>query len=267
MSYVMSWVGIKDGQGVTTSALAMAHELAHAHTVLLLDADQSGTGTLVDLLDVPPEQRGMSRFTGRISSITVDMLREEALQVPGHKKLFVIPGLNGVCGKPAYVLAGELAQGRALDSAPFEFVIVDWGAAWCHPGLDSPARAAEAVCRLSHRVFVQFVDSPVLLTRAIRVLQQARPARAELVLMEARKNELRKELRRALQTHLPHLELAASVPWDPRAALRAEDRCTPMAGLGPHLVRQLQIVDRAMPVLRAGPLTSEGQAAPSGAID
>jgi hypothetical protein len=250
MSYVVSWVGIKDGQGVTTSALAVAHELASRHHVLLLDADQSGTGTLVDLLDVSPEQRGMSRFTGRIRSITAEMLRGEAVQVQGQRNLFVVPGLNGVCGKPAYVLASELEQGRALAMVPFHFVVIDWGAAWCHTGLDSPARAAEAMCRISDRLFVQLMDSPVLLTRAIRVLQQARPPKAELVLLECRRNELRKELRNALTAHMPDLELAAVVSWDQRAAVRAEDHCLPMVEQGQHLVRQLHLLERAAPVLQ-----------------
>lgn len=251
MSYVLSWVGIKDGQGVTTSALAVAYELAQQYHVLLVDADQSGTGTLIDLLDVVPDQRGMSRFTGRIRAITAEMLREEALEVPRARNLSVIPGLNGVCGKPAYVLANELEQGRALPSAPFHFVLIDWGAAWSHTGLDSPGRAAEAICRISDRVFVQFMDSPVLLTRAIRVLQQARPAKAELVLLETRKGELRNELRNALTSHLPDLELAAAIPWDQRAAIRAENHCTTMTGQGQLLVRQLQLATRAVPVLQA----------------
>jgi hypothetical protein len=251
MSYVLSWVGIKDGQGVTTSALAVAHELATRHHVLLLDADQSGTGTLVDQLDVAPEQRGMSRFTGRIRSITADMLREEALQVPSSRNLFVVPGLNGVCGKPAYVLASELEQGKALLMAPFHFVVIDWGAAWCHTGLDSPARAAEAMCRISDRIFVQFQDSPVLVTRAIRVLQQARPPKAELVLLESRQNEMRKVLRSALASHMPDLGLAAVIDWDHRAAVRAEDHCRPMTEQGQRLSRQLQLVERATPVLQA----------------
>lgn len=249
MSAVVSWVGIKDGQGVTTSALAVAYELAHRHHVLMVDADQSGTGTMIDLLDVEPAQRGMSRFTGRIQSISVDMLREEAVQVPRHRNLFVIPGLNGVCGKPAYVLARELEQ--ALRRVPFHFVVVDWGAAWSHAGLDSPARAADAICRLSDRVLVQFLDSPVLLTRAIRVLQQARPSKAELVLVEARRQEqLRRELRGALHHHLPELELGATIPWDPRAASNAEDHCTTMTSIGVQLCRQLQIETRAEPLLQ-----------------
>lgn len=251
MSYVLSWVGVKDGQGVTTSALSVAQELAIRHHVLLIDADQSGTGTLVDLLDVPPQQHGMGRFAGRVRAITADMLRAEALQVPRRRNLFVIPGLNGVCGKPAYALAAELEQGGALGTVPFHFVVVDWGAAWSHAGLDSPARAADAVCRLSDRVFVQLVDSPVLLTRAIRALQQARPARAELVLLEARPREMGRELRAALANHLPDLVLAATVPWNQRAAMRAEDGGGAMAEQGRSLAVQLQLVERAQPVLDA----------------
>lgn len=264
MSYVLSWVGIKDGQGVTTSALAVAYELAHHYHVLLIDADQSGTGTLIDLLDVLPEQRGMSRFAGRIKAITADMLRDEAVQVPKSQNLFVIPGLNGVCGKPAYVLANELEQGRALSSVPFHFVLIDWGAAWSHTGLDSPGRAADAICRVSDRLFVQFMDSPVLLTRAIRVLQQARPAKAELILLETRKGELRKELRSALASHLPDLELAAAVPWDQRAAIQAEDQCTTMINQGQLLVRQLQLITRATPVLHARQQAPEDRQASAG---
>jgi hypothetical protein len=253
MSYVLSWVGIKDGQGVTTSALAVAYELAQSHHVLLIDADQSGTGTLIDLLDLGPELGGMSRFTGSIPAITAEMLREEAVQVPKQPSLFVIPGLNGVCGKPAYVLAAELEQGRAFSAVPFHFVVIDWGAAWSHTGLDSPGRAAEAICRLSDRVFVQLLDSPVLLTRAIRILQQARPAKAELVLLETRKAQLRQEMGNALAAHLPDLELAAAVPWDQGRAIWAEDHGATMTSQGQLLAGQLQITARAMPVLEARP--------------
>jgi MinD-like ATPase involved in chromosome partitioning or flagellar assembly len=253
MSYVLSWVGIKDGQGVTTSALAVAYELARRYHVLLIDADQSGTGTLIDLLEVDAGQHGMSRFAGTLPGITAAMLREETVQVRRHGNLFCLPGLNGVCGKPAHALAGELERGQALAQIPFHFVVIDWGSPFSHAGLDSPARAAEAICRLSERVFVQVLDSPALLTRAIRVLQQARPSRAELVLLETRRTELRREVRRALTSHLPHLELAATVRWDHRAAVEAEDRCTTMTGQGQHLVAALQLTERAMPVLRARP--------------
>lgn len=253
MTYVLSWVGIKDGQGVTTSALAVAHELARRYHVLVVDADQSGTGTLADLLDADAGRRGMSRFAGALPAITASMLREESVPVPRHGNLFCLPGLDGVCGKPVHVLAAELERGHALTQVPFHFVVIDWGSAWSHTGLDSPARAAEAICRLSDRVFVQVLDSPALLTRAIRVLQQARPPRAELVLVETRRTELRREVRRALTTHLPHLELAATVRWDHRAAVEAEDRCTTMTAQGQHLTAALQLPERAMPVLRARP--------------
>jgi hypothetical protein len=130
-------------------------------------------------------------------------------------------------------------------------VIIDWGAAWSHTGLDSPARAADAVCRLSDRVFVQLVDSPVLVTRAIRVLQQARPAKAELVLLETRPGELRRELRNALAAHLPDLGLGATIPWNQRAAIRAEDHGGTMTEQGRSLAMQLQLAERARPVLEA----------------
>ncbi|MFZ0218044.1 MAG: hypothetical protein WAM30_19090 [Candidatus Dormiibacterota bacterium] len=251
MSYVLSWVGIKDGQGVTTSALAVAVELARQHPVLVIDADQSGTGTLVDLLDVNPGARGMARFAGNLPAITAAMLREESVQVPGPRNLFCVAGLNGLCGKPVYALVSELERGRALEQVPFPFVVIDWGSAWSHTGLDSPSRAADAVCRLSDRVFVQMLDSPALLTRAIRVLQQAQPPRAELILLETRRHEMRRELRGALASHLPHLELAATVRWDHRSAHAAEDRGTTLTEQGAHLVRALAITERAMPVLQA----------------
>ncbi|MGH7912775.1 MAG: MinD/ParA family ATP-binding protein, partial [Candidatus Dormibacteraceae bacterium] len=228
MSYILSWVGIKDGQGVTTSAAAVAYELARDHPVLVIDADQSGTGTLVDLLQVDPGARGMARFAGNLPAVTAAMLREEATLVTGRRALYAIAGLNGLCGKPVYALVAELERGRALSQVPFPYVVVDWGSAWSHATLDSPARAAEAVCRISDRVFVQVADSPALLTRGITVLRQARPPRAELLLLARRRNELGREVRGALAAHLPHLELATTVRWDPRAAQIAEDRCTTM---------------------------------------
>ena len=41
MSYVISWVGTKDGQGLTSTLLAVAHEIARSNSVLVLDADMS----------------------------------------------------------------------------------------------------------------------------------------------------------------------------------------------------------------------------------
>jgi hypothetical protein len=255
VSYVLSWVGVKDGQGVTTSALAVAYELARDHPVLIVDADQSGTGTLADLLDVDPGARGMARFAGNLPAITAGMLRDEATPVPGRRALYCIAGLNGLCGKAAYSLVAELEEGRALSQVPFSYVVIDWGSAWSHAELDSPPRAAEAVCRLSDRVFVQLMDSPALLTRGIRVLQQAQPPRAELILLERRGRELRQEVRGALAAQLPQLELAATVRWDPKGAQAAEDRCATLQNQGAHLVRTLDIVGRARPVLatRQGP--------------
>ncbi len=245
----MSWVGVKDGQGVTTSALALAYELARDHPVLVIDADQSGTGTLADLLDIDPGARGMARFAGNLPAITAGMLRDEAIPVPRRRALYCIAGLNGLCGKAAYSLVTELEQGRALSQVPFSYVVIDWGSAWSHAGLDSPARAADAVCRLSDRVFVQLMDSPGLLARGIRVLQQAQPPRAELILLERRGRELRQEVRGALAAQLPHLELATTVRWDPKGAQAAEDRCTTLQGQGTHLVRALDVVGRARAVL------------------
>lgn len=249
MSYVLSWVGVKDGQGVTTSALAVAYELARDDPVLVIDADQSGTGTLADLLDIDPGARGMARLAGNLPAITAGMLRDEATLVPGRRALYCIAGLNGLCGKAAYSLVAELEQGRALRQVPFRYVVIDWGSAWSHAGLDSPARAAEAVCRLSDRVFVQLMDTPALLIRGIRVVQQAQPPRAELVLLERHGRELRNEMRGVLTAQLPHLELAATVRWDPKGAQIAEDRCTTFQSQGAYLVRVLDVVRRAGPVL------------------
>lgn len=251
MSYVLSWVGAKDGQGVTTSATALAYELARQEPVLVIDADQSGTGTLADLLDVDPGARGMARFAGNLGAITAAMLREEAVPVPGRRSMYCIAGLDGFCGKAAYSLVSELEQGRALTQLPFTYVVIDWGSAWSHAGLDSPRRAAEAVCRLSDRVFVQLLDSPALLTRAMRVLQQARPPRAELVLLERHGRELRGEVRGALAAQLPELGLAATVRWDVRAAQSAEQRGSTLQTQGAHLLKTLDIVGRAQPVLES----------------
>ncbi|MGH7868595.1 MAG: hypothetical protein ACREP9_13450, partial [Candidatus Dormibacteraceae bacterium] len=133
------------------------------------------------------------------------------------------------------------------------------GAAWSHAGLDSPVRAAEATCRISDRVLVQLLDSPALLIRAIRVLQQARPVSAELVLLETRQNQLRGELRGVLASNLPELGLSAVIPWSRRAVIKAEDDGVPMVEQGASLARQLQIVERARLVLEARQLALTGE--------
>ncbi|MGH7918948.1 MAG: hypothetical protein ACREQM_03255, partial [Candidatus Dormibacteraceae bacterium] len=71
-------------------------------------------------------------------------------------------------------------------------------------------------------------------------------------------NELGREVQGVLAAHLPHLELAATVRWDPRAAQVAEDRCTTMRQQGEHLVQALDVVGRARPVLAARQAGSNG---------
>jgi len=176
MSYVISWVGTKDGQGLTTTLLSVAFEIAHSHSVLVVDADMSGTSTALDHLHLHPHGRGMNNLVG-MSKITQDTLLRQVIQTR-HPRVHLVPGLMAICGTGTADFIGQLERGGALADLPYDFVLFDMGAAWSHALLESPRSAAQAVGRISARVFVLMHDSPARIARSIQVLQAAQPPRA-----------------------------------------------------------------------------------------
>jgi MinD-like ATPase involved in chromosome partitioning or flagellar assembly len=249
VSYVISWVGTKDGQGLTSTMLAVAHQIARMHSVLVVDADMSGTSTAVDHLHLHPSGRGMNNLVG-MTRITPESLLREAIQTRSPR-LHLVPGLMAIYGTGIVDLVNQLDRGRALVGLPYDFVLVDMGAAWSHTLLDSPRAAAQAVARISSRVFVLFQDSPARIPRSIQVLQAAQPPKAEIILMETRRGLLRKQVRQVVSARLPSLAVAACVRWDPKRAAHAEDSGVPIPRVGEDVMRGAQIVDRARAALQS----------------
>jgi len=244
VSYVLAFYGIKDGQGVTTTALAVAEELAQRHTVLFLDADMSGTGTAADILQVDPGGRGMNNLIGSKAITARDVLGQTV--ATHNRNLGLVPGLSAVCGSAVSRLVGQLQEGQALTVPGVEFAVVDFGAL-AHPELRSLRQSATAMASIANRLFTVVRDDPPLIARAVLVLKAALPPKTELLLAESRKGQLRKHVQEALRLRLPEMTVAATVPWEPAKAQNALDSGRPLTL--PGLVRQLQLAEQAEPVL------------------
>ena len=249
MSYVISFVGTKDGQGVTSTALAVADELARDHYVLFVDADMSGTATAVDHLQIDPAGRGMNNLVGE-GPLTAEMLRAQA--VPARRpRMHIVPGLMAIYGNRVSHLVQRLHRGKALADLPYDFVVFDLGTAWSHALLEHPRPEAQAVAAISARVFVMFQDSPARLARSIQVLLAAQPPKAEIILLESRRGQLSRQVKEAVAARLPEVGLAAVVRWDPKKAVQAEDAGEPIAGVGAQVLEGAQIVERARAAMEA----------------
>jgi MinD-like ATPase involved in chromosome partitioning or flagellar assembly len=249
VSYVVSFVGTKDGQGVTSTALAVAFEIARGNSVLVVDGDMSGTSTAIDHLHLHPQGRGMNNLVG-MSRITQDALLHQVITTR-HPRVHLVPGLMAIYGTGTSDFVAQLERGEALNGLVYDFVLLDLGCAWSHPLLDSPRAAAQAVARISSRVFVVMQDSPARIARSIQVLQTAQPPKAEIVLMETRRGALSQQVRDVLAARLPSIGLAARARWDPRRAQAAEDAGVPISRVGEDVVRGARIVARARPALQA----------------
>jgi MinD-like ATPase involved in chromosome partitioning or flagellar assembly len=244
MSYVVAFYGIKDGQGVTTTALAIADQLAQRHSVLFVDADMSGTGTATDALQLDGAGRGMNNLIGAKAITARDLLNQTI--ATHHRNLGLVPGLNAVCGSAVSRLVTQMREGQALTITGVEFVVLDFGAL-AHPELRSLRQAATAIASAAHRVFTVIRDDPPMIARAVLVLKAALPPKTELLLAESRRGQLRKHVREALRLKLPDLAVAATINWDPSKAQSALDSGKPMSLSG--LARQLELTERAEPVL------------------
>jgi MinD-like ATPase involved in chromosome partitioning or flagellar assembly len=244
VSYVLAFYGIKDGQGVTTTALSVADELAQRHTVLFLDADMSGTGTAADVLQVDAAGRGMNNLIGARAITARDILNQTV--ATHNRNLGLVPGLNAVCGSAVARLVGQLQEGQALAVPGVEFAVVDFGAL-AHPELRSLRQSATAMASIAHRVFTVVRDDPPMIARAVLVLKAALPPKTELLLAESRRGQLRKHVQEALRLRLPDLAVSATIPWDPGKAQHALDSGKPLSL--PGVVRQLQLAEQAEPVL------------------
>jgi MinD-like ATPase involved in chromosome partitioning or flagellar assembly len=255
VSYVLAFYGIKDGQGVTTTALSVADELARRHTVLFVDADMSGTGTAADALQVDSGGRGMNNLIGARAVTPRDLLNQT---VPTHNRnLGMVPGLNAVCGSAVSRLVGQFQEGQALNVPGVEFVIVDFGAL-AHPELRSIRQSAASIASVAHRVFTVVRDDPTMIARAILVLKAALPPKTELLLAESRRGQLRKHVMEVLRLKLPEMAVAATIAWDSGRAQSALDSGKPLAI--PGIVRQLQLAEQAEPVLAQVRAAAAGRA-------
>jgi MinD-like ATPase involved in chromosome partitioning or flagellar assembly len=244
VSYVLAFYGIKDGQGVTTTALSVAEALASRHTVLFLDADMSGTGTAADALQVDAAGRGMNNLIGAKAITARDVLGQTV--ATHNRNLGLVPGLSAVCGSAVSRLVTQLQEGQALTVPGVEFTVVDFGAL-AHPELRSLRQSATAMASIAHRVFTVVRDDPPMIACAVLVLKAALPPKTELLLAESRRGQLRKHVQEALRLRLPDLAVAATIPWDPGKAQHALDSGRPLAL--PGIVRQLQLAEQAEPVL------------------
>ncbi len=244
MSYVLGFYGIKDGQGVTTTALSVAAELAQRHTVLFMDADMSGTGTAADALQIDPAGRGMSNLIGARAITARDLLNQTV--ATHNRNLGLVPGLNAVCGSAVSRLITQLLDGQALAVPGVEFAVVDFGAL-AHAELRSLRQSATAIASIGHRVFTVVRDDPPMIARAVLVLKAALPPKTELLLAESRRGQLRKHVQETLRLRLPDMTVAATISWDPGRAQQALDSGRPLQLSG--LVRQLRLAEQAEPVL------------------
>lgn len=244
MSYVIGIVTTKDGQGSTTLAVALATELALHRSTLLIDADMSGTGTAIDSLHLDGRGLGMNHLVGHGKAITQQMLLNEVVSgVREWPSLGVVPGLDSMCGSDLSTFLEQLKKGKALEGLPYDFLVLDVGAAWAHPWLRSPRAEAQALAEVCNRVLVVMPDSPARLTRGIQVLRLAHPPRAEIVLTQSRGGALKTEVAHTLKRVVPDLGVAATVKWDPDRVAKAENRGEPVRGLGAQLVSDLRLLD------------------------
>jgi MinD-like ATPase involved in chromosome partitioning or flagellar assembly len=244
VSYVLAFYGIKDGQGVTTTALGIAAELARHHSVLFVDADMSGTGTAADSLQLDPGASGMRNLVGSRAITARDLIGQA---VPtSTRNLGVVPGLVAVCGSSVQRLIEQLREGDAFAVPGLEFVVLDLGSL-AHPEQRSLRQAAGAIATVAHRVFTVVRDDPPLLARAVQVLRVAAPPKTELLVIESRRGALRKHVQDVLRLRIPEIAVAATIPWEPAKAMAAMDAGKPFVSAS--LVRQLQLAVRAEPVL------------------
>lgn len=255
MSYVIAFYGVKDGQGLTTTAIGIAGELARRHSVLLVDADMSGTGTAADCLHVDPAGSGMHNLIGSRAIGAKDLI---AQAVPTRiRNLGIVPGLIAVCGSSVQRLVEQLREGQAFAVPGLQFLVVDFGTI-AHPEQRSLRQAVGAIGTIAHRVFTVVRDDPPLLARAVQVLRAASPPKTELLVMESRRGALRKQVQEVLRLRVPDVAVAGTIPWDSSRAWANVDAGRPHSH--PGLMRQLQLAERAEPVLaQIHPQAATGQ--------
>lgn len=241
---MLAFYGIKDGQGVTTTAMGIAGELAKRHSVLFVDADMSGTATAADCLQVDPQGAGFQNLIGSKAITAMDLGRQAVGTAIG--RLAIVPGLVGVCGTAVQRVVDQLRSGHAFSLNGVDFVVVDFGTI-AHPEQRSLRQAAASIASISHRVLTVVRDDPPAVARAIQVLKAAVPPKTELVLAESRGRTLRKHVHEVLRAQLPEIVVAGAIRWDPRKATLAADAGRPFTNSG--LVRSLQLAELAAPVL------------------
>jgi MinD-like ATPase involved in chromosome partitioning or flagellar assembly len=237
MSTVIAVMTTKDGQGSSTLALSLAWSAAQHVRVMLVDCDMSGTGSIADLLGLDIEGQGIGNLFGT-QAIAAAMLEQQSVVVHSRPRLRVVPGLSGFCGPGVADLLPRLVP--AFPALPDELVILDLGSPLAHPGQESPRRTGEIICSVANRVLVVAQDGPSRVTKTIQVLATAQLPRAELIICETRRGQMRDQIARALRQHLPSVRLSGFVAWDEKRAIRAEDAMVPLPG--DDVLRNLQIL-------------------------
>jgi MinD-like ATPase involved in chromosome partitioning or flagellar assembly len=240
MATVVAVLTTKDGQGSSTLALSLAWSAAQHARVLLIDADMSGTGNIADLIALDIESQGVGGLFGT-QAVTAEMLEAQAIPVPTRTRLRVVPGLQGFSGPSVAELLPRL--GHALPSLTDDLVLLDLGAALAHPGQESPRRTGEIICSVANRVLIVAQDGPSRLTKTIQVLMLAQLPRAELIICETRRGQMRDQIARTVGHHLPNVRLSGFVAWDEKRAIKAEDAAVPMPG--DEALRNLQLLQLA----------------------
>lgn len=222
------------GQTSTFFAVSLAWTLSRSQSVLLVDCDMEG-GTIADLLYLRLEGQTIANCLGEHRA-TPGELEAQAVAVPGHRSLRVVPGLRGSCG---YEIGECLRQlGPAFRQVSADLTVVDLGHPLFHAGLRSPRAAAEVVTATFERIFVVLRDEPALLAHAIEVLRAAPLSHGELVVCVQRNGQYRAAVMQTLQRELPELPVRDGWSWDERRAARMAESGRPM---GLEAVEGLQL--------------------------
>jgi len=127
MTNIIAFVNQKGGVGKTTTAINVAAHLAEQSSVLLVDLDPQGNAT--SGLGVPRPEGKPTTYDVLCRGVTL----AEAVQETHVAQLFILPADANLAGAEVELVSQaqrEFALQRALQSAAYDFVIID-----CPPSL------------------------------------------------------------------------------------------------------------------------------------